>query len=75
MLGRRSISKLMLARRHVEGGRHILAAQEALVAKIKAEGGDAGLAEDVLQSFRQTQANFEEELQTLELGLRQSRAR
>jgi hypothetical protein len=60
-----SISQCALARRHVEGGRRILAAQQALVAQIKADGGDSALAEDILESFRRTQAAFEDDLRQL----------
>ena len=57
-----AISQLIMARRHVEGGRRIVAAQEALVARIKAKGEDSSLADDILHSFRRTPAIFEADL-------------
>jgi hypothetical protein len=50
--------KIALARRHVEGGKRIVSAQRAVVDKIKADGGDTAEAEDILDSFRCTQATF-----------------
>jgi hypothetical protein len=54
-----------LLQRRVEGGRRIVAAQEALVAKIKAEGGDTAVAQDMLESFRRTLKSFEDDRRRL----------
>ena len=56
---------LAKARQHVEGGKRIIAAQESLLAEIAARGGDVTVAQSVLDSFRRTQAIFEEELRRL----------
>ena len=58
-------AKLANARKHVEGGKRIIAAQERLVAEIKATGGDPAEAQSLLDSFRVTQANFEDDLRRL----------
>lgn len=62
MPGRDAISKLALSRKHVAGGQRIVAAQEMLVARIRADGGDPADAQSVLDSFRRTQRTFEDEL-------------
>ena len=59
------LSPLTAAQRHVLGARRIVAAQEAVVAAIQAEGGDASDAMDVLRSFRQTLADFEADVRRL----------
>jgi len=53
---------LALARRHVQDGKCIVAAQKKIISEIKACGGDARGAEDLLDTFRRTQAIFEDHL-------------
>lgn len=53
------------ARHHVEGGKRIIAAQERLIAEMKAKGEDTTIAESLLDSFRRTQASFEDGLRRL----------
>lgn len=55
-------SPLEAAQRHVREGRSIVAAQEALVIRIRASGRDVGPAEDLLSAFRSTLALFEGDL-------------
>jgi hypothetical protein len=57
--------ELAQARQHVESGRRIVAAQESLVAEIAARGGNVAFAQSLLDSFRRTQAIFEDDLRRL----------
>jgi hypothetical protein len=58
-------TKAAQARQHVEGGKRIIAAQLQLIGQIKAVGGDAKEAQSMLDSFRHTQATFENDVRLL----------
>jgi len=51
-----------LAQDHVNRGRRIVVRQRQLIAKIKARGGDFGMAEDLLASFERSLVVFENDL-------------
>lgn len=55
-------ARIEQARRHVEGGKRIVAAQEALVATIKERGENIADAQSLLDAFRLTLAAFEDDL-------------
>jgi hypothetical protein len=50
---------LLLADRHIAVGKFQIAAQETLVAKLRAQGRDTDVAEKLLALFRDTLASWE----------------
>jgi hypothetical protein len=60
-------TRVAQARRHVENGRRIIAAQEALIQQTRARGGDTTLAQSLLDSFKRSQAVFEDDLRQITL--------
>jgi hypothetical protein len=55
-------TRLEAAQRHVRQGRLAVEAQEALVLRIRARGGDCALAESLLLAFIASQRIFEADL-------------
>jgi hypothetical protein len=55
-------TRLEAAQRHVRQGQLIVEAQEALVFRIRASGGDSAQAENILLAFVASQSIFEEDL-------------
>lgn len=60
-----SDDRLPTAKRHVTDGRRIVAAQRALVARLKAAGHDTSAHEALLDRFERTQCIFEDDLEAL----------
>jgi hypothetical protein len=58
-------NKLARGQQHVEGGKRIIAAQQQLIEEIKTEGRDTTEAQSMLDSFRRTQAMFEDDVRDL----------
>jgi uncharacterized protein YmfQ (DUF2313 family) len=54
--------RIALAQDHVNTGRRIVARQRQLIAKIRALGGNAGMAEDLLAAFERSLVIFEADL-------------
>ena len=55
----RGAKRLSNVHRHVAGGRRRIEIQKALIAKLKTDGQDAGLAESILSDLVETQRIFE----------------
>jgi len=62
--------RLEMARRHVADGHRLVASQRRIVATKRKQGFDPTLSEDLLNSFEQSLAAFEDDLTRL---LKQSR--
>jgi hypothetical protein len=61
-----SEDRLQMARRHVIEGRRVIAAQQELIARLRARGEDTSVDERLLRRFEQNQTIFEKDLKTLE---------
>jgi hypothetical protein len=57
-----------IAERHVKEGQRVVARQRALIIKKKALGQDTATAEDLLDIFERTLAQFEDDLRVLSKG-------